>query len=150
MVGSSDSVSSPNVVLNTIVAEAFKQAADQLEKAEDFDMAVHDMIKELFAKHRRIIFSGNGYSDEWVEEAERRGLPNLKSGIDSVSALITEKAVHLFEKFSVYTKAELESRAEIEYESYAKTINIEAKTMIDMAVTDCSGHEVAENVGDHT
>ena len=116
MVGSSDSVSSPNVVLNTIVAEAFKQAADQLEKAEDFDMAVHDMIKELFAKHRRIIFSGNGYSDEWVEEAERRGLPNLKSGIDSVSALITEKAVHLFEKFSVYTKAELESRAEIEYE----------------------------------
>ena len=71
MVGSSDSVSSPNVVLNTIVAEAFKQAADQLEKAEDFDMAVHDMIKELFAKHRRIIFSGNGYSDEWVEEAER-------------------------------------------------------------------------------
>ena len=133
MVGSSDSVSSPNVVLNTIVAEAFKQAADQLEKAEDFDMAVHDMIKELFAKHRRIIFSGNGYSDEWVEEAERRGLPNLKSGIDSVSALITEKAVHLFEKFSVYTKAELESRAEIEYESYAKTINIEAKTMMDMA-----------------
>ena len=133
MVGSSDSVSSPNVVLNTIVAEAFKQAADHLEKAEDFDMAVHDMIKELFAKHRRIIFSGNGYSDEWVEEAERRGLPNLKSGIDSVSALITEKAVHLFEKFSVYTKAELESRAEIEYESYAKTINIEAKTMIDMA-----------------
>ena len=133
MVGSSDSVSSPNVVLNTIVAEAFKQAADQLEKAEDFDMAVHDMIKELFAKHRRIIFSGNGYSDEWVEEAGRRGLPNLKSGIDSVSALITEKAVHLFEKFSVYTKAELESRAEIEYESYAKTINIEAKTMIDMA-----------------
>ncbi len=133
MVGSSDSVSSPNVVLNTIVAEAFKQAADQLEKAEDFDMAVHDMIKEIFAKHRRIIFSGNGYSDEWVEEAERRGLPNLKSGIDSVSALITEKAVHLFEKFSVYTKAELESRAEIEYESYAKTINIEAKTMIDMA-----------------
>lgn len=133
MVGSSDSVSSPNVVLNTIVAEAFKQAADQLEKADDFDMAVHDMIKELFAKHRRIIFSGNGYSDEWVEEAERRGLPNLKSGIDSVSALTTEKAVHLFEKFSVYTKAELESRAEIEYESYAKTINIEAKTMIDMA-----------------
>ena len=133
MVGSSDSVSSPNVVLNTIVAEAFKQAADQLEKAEDFDMAVHDMIKELFAKHRRIIFSGNGYSDEWVEEAERRGLPNLKSGIDSVSALITEKAVQLFEKFSVYTTAELESRAEIEYESYAKTINIEAKTMSDMA-----------------
>lgn len=133
MVGSSDSVSSPNVVLNTIVAEAFKEAADQLEKAEDFDMAVHDMIKSLFAEHRRIIFSGNGYSEEWVQEAERRGLPNLRAGIDSVSALITDKAVELFEHFSVYTRAELESRAEIEYESYAKTINIEAKTMIDMA-----------------
>lgn len=133
MVGASDSVSSPNVVLNTIVAEAFKEAADQLEEADDFDRAVHDMIKELCAKHSRIIFSGNGYSDEWVKEAERRGLPNLRSGIDSVSALITEKAVNLFENFSVYTKAELESRAEIEYESYAKTINIEARTMIDMA-----------------
>ncbi|MCB6607831.1 glutamine synthetase III [[Clostridium] symbiosum] len=133
MVGSSDSVSSPNVVLNTIVAEAFKEAADQLEKADDFDMAVHDMIKKLFAEHRRIIFSGNGYSEEWVKEAERRGLPNLRAGIDSVAALITDKAVELFEHFSVYTRAELESRAEIEYESYAKTINIEAKTMIDMA-----------------
>lgn len=133
MVGSSDSVSSPNVVLNTIVAEAFKEAADELEQAEDFDTAVHDMIKRLLAEHRRIIFSGNGYSQEWVEEAERRGLPNLKIGIDSVDSLITDKAIHLFENFGVYTKAELESRAEIEYESYAKTINIEAKTMIDMA-----------------
>ncbi|MBS6517563.1 MAG: glutamine synthetase III [Clostridium sp.] len=133
MVGSSDSVSSPNVVLNTIVAEAFKEAADQLEQAEDFDTAVHDMIKTLLSEHRRVIFSGNGYSQEWVEEAERRGLPNLKIGIDSVDSLITDKAIHLFESFGVYTKAELESRAEIEYESYAKTINIEAKTMIDMA-----------------
>lgn len=133
MVGSSDSVSSPNVVLNTIVAEAFKEAADQLEQAEDFDTAVHDMIKTLLSEHRRIIFSGNGYSQEWVEEAERRGLPNLNIGIDSVDSLITDKAIRLFESFGVYTKAELESRAEIEYESYAKTINIEAKTMIDMA-----------------
>lgn len=133
MVGSSDSVSSPNVVLNTIVAEAFKEAADQLEQAEDFDTAVHDMIKTLLSEHRRIIFSGNGYSQEWVEEAERRRLPNLKIGIDSVDSLITDKAIRLFESFGVYTKAELESRAEIEYESYAKTINIEAKTMIDMA-----------------
>ncbi len=133
MVGSSDSVSSPNVVLNTIVAEAFKEAADQLEQAEDFDTAVHDMIKTLLSEHRRVIFSGNGYSQEWVEEAERRGLPNLKIGIDSVDSLITDKAIRLFESFGVYTKAELESRAEIEYESYAKTINIEAKTMIDMA-----------------
>lgn len=133
MVGSSDSVSSPNVVLNTIVAEAFQEAADELEKAEDFDTAVHDMIKRLFMEHRRIVFSGNGYSEEWVREAERRGLPNRKSGIDAVCALTSEKAIRLFEAFGVYTKAELESRAEIEYESYAKTINIEAKTMMDMA-----------------
>lgn len=133
MVGASDSISSPNVVLNTIVAEAFKEAADELVEAEDFDTAVHDMIKRLLVEHRRIIFSGNGYSEEWVEEAERRGLSNLKFGIDAVSALTTEKSINLFEKFCVYTKAELESRTEIEYESYAKTINIEAKTMIDMA-----------------
>lgn len=133
MVGASDSVSSPNVVLNTIVAEAFKEAADELEKAEDFDTAVHDMIKRLLKDHRRIVFSGNGYSEEWVEEARRRGLPNLMLGIDAVSALTTEKAIRLYSDFGVYTKTELESRAEIEYESYAKTINIEARTMIDMA-----------------
>lgn len=133
MVGSSDSVSSPNVVLNTIVAEAFKEAADELERADDFDMALHDFIKRTMSEHRRIIFSGNGYSEEWVKEAERRGLPNLKCGIDSVDSLITDKAIRLFENFGVYTRAELESRAEIEYESYAKTVNIEARTMIDMA-----------------
>lgn len=133
MVGSSASVSSPNVVLNTIVAEAFKEAADELEQAEDFSEAVHNMIKNLFIEHRRIIFSGNGYSKEWVEEAERRGLPNLHSGIDSVEALRTEKAKKLFEDFGVYTSAELESLAEIEYEIYAKTINIEARSMIDIA-----------------
>ena len=133
MVGSSASVSSPNVVLNTIVAEAFKEAADELEQAEDFNEAVHDLIKRLMAEHRRIIFSGNGYSQEWVEEAERRGLPNLRAGIDSIEALRTEKAKKLFEDFGVYTRPELESLAEIEYEIYAKTINIEAKTMIDIA-----------------
>lgn len=133
MVGSSASVSSPNVVLNTIVAEAFKEAADEIEQAEDFGEAVHDLIKRLFSEHRRIIFSGNGYSEEWVKEAERRGLPNLRSGIDSVEALRTEKAKKLFEEFGVYTRAELESLAEIEYDIYAKTINIEARTMIDIA-----------------
>ena len=133
MVGSSDSVSSPNVVLNTIVAEAFKEAADELEQSDEFDCAVHDLIKRLMAEHRRIIFSGNGYSEEWVEEAKRRGLPNLKAGIDSVEALRTEKAMRLFEGFGVYTRTELESLAEIEYEAYAKTVNIEARTMLDMA-----------------
>ena len=133
MVGSSDSISSPNVVLNTITAEAFKEAADVLEKAEDFDTAVHDMIKEQLAAHRRVIFNGNGYSDAWVEEAERRGLPNIKAMVDAIPALTKEKSISMFESFKVFTKAELESRVEIEYETYSKAINIEARTMIDMA-----------------
>ena len=133
MVGSSDSISSPNVVLNTIAAEAFKEAADILEKAEDFETAVHDMIKEQLAAHRRIIFNGNGYSDAWVEEAEKRGLPNIKSMVEAIPALTTEASVRMFEEFNVFTKAELESRVEIEYEAYSKAINIEARTMIDMA-----------------
>ena len=133
MVGSSDSVASPNVVLNTIVAEAFCDIADELEKADDFEMAVHDLIKKLATEHQRIVFNGNGYSDEWVEEAERRGLPNIKTMVDAISALTTDKAVKLFEKFGVFTKAELESRAEVQYEAYAKAINIEAKAMADIA-----------------
>ena len=133
MVGSRDSIAGPNVVLNTIVAEAFAEACDILENAEDFDKAVHDLIKQYATEHQRIIFNGNGYSDAWVEEAERRGLPNIKSMVDAIPSLTTDKAVKLFEKFHVFTKAELESRAEIKYENYAKAINIEAKTMIDMA-----------------
>ena len=133
MVGSDDSIASPNTTLNAIVAEAFSEAADILEEADDFDMAVHDLIKKYLAEHQRIIFNGNGYSDEWVKEAERRGLPNIKSMVEAVPTLVTDKAVALFEKFGIFTKAELESRAEVLYEIYAKTINIEALTMIDMA-----------------
>ena len=133
MVGSADSIGSPNTTLNAIVAEAFCEAADVLEGASDFELAVHDLIKEYFTKHQRIIFNGNGYSDEWVAEAERRGLPNIKSMVEAVDTLTTEKAVKLYEKFGIFTKAELESRKEILYETYAKTINIEALTMIEMA-----------------
>lgn len=133
MVGSRDSVAEPNVVLNTITAEAFREAADILENADDFSMAVHDMIKEYAAEHQRIIFNGNGYSEEWVEEAKRRGLPNITSMVDAIPALVTEKAIKLYESFGIYTRAELESRAEIQYEAYAKQINIEAKAMIDIA-----------------
>lgn len=133
MVGSADSIGSPNTTLNAIVAEAFCEAADILEKADDFELAVHDLIKEYLTEHQRIIFNGNGYSDEWVAEAERRGLPNIKSMIEAVDTLTTDKAVKLFEKFGIFTKAELESREEVLYETYAKTINIEALTMIDMA-----------------
>lgn len=133
MVGSQDSISAPNVILNTIVAEAFAEACDELEKAENFNEEVHNLIKKQATEHQRIIFNGNGYSDEWVEEAERRGLPNIKSMVDAIPALTTDKAVALFEKFGVFTKAELESRAEILYETYAKEINIEARAMINIA-----------------
>ena len=136
MVGSADSIASPNTTLNAIVAEAFCEAADRLEKAEDFDLEVHDIIKEYMTKHQRIIFNGDGYSEEWVAEAERRGLPNIKSMIEAASTLTTDKAVALFEKFGIFTRVELESREEIIYETYAKTINIEALTMIDMAGKD--------------
>lgn len=132
MVGSSDSVAAPNTTLNAIVAEAFCEAADILEQAEDFDMACHDLIKEYMTKHQRIIFNGDGYSQEWVEEAARRGLPNIRTTVEAVDTLLTEKSVKLFEKFGIFTKVELESRAEVLYETYAKTINIEARTMIDM------------------
>ena len=135
-VGSSDSIASPNTTINASVAEAFCEAADRLEKAEDFDMAVHDLIKEYMTKHQRILFSGNGYSKEWYEEAMRRGLPNIQSTIEAAPTLTTDKAVKLFEKFGIFTRVELESREEIIYETYAKTINIEALTMIDMAGKD--------------
>ena len=133
MVGSRDSVAAPNVVLNTIVAESFSDACDVLEKAEDFDLAVHDLIKEYATQHQRIVFNGNGYAPEWEKEARRRGLPVLPSMVDAIPALTTDKAVELFGEFGVFTKTELESRAEIQYEIYAKAINIEAKTMVDMA-----------------
>lgn len=132
MVGSRDSVAAPNVVLNTIVAEAFSEVCEKLEKADDFDKAVHDLIKEYAIENQRIVFNGDGYSEAWVEEAARRGLPNIKSMVEAIPAMTTDKAVDLFEKFNVFTQAELESRAEIQYESYAKAINIEARTMIEM------------------
>ncbi len=133
MVGSRDSIASPNIVLNTIVAESFADACDVIEKSDDFDKAVHDLIKEYATENQRIVFNGDGYSEEWVKEAERRGLPNIRSMVEAIPAMTTEKAVSLFERFRVFTRSELESRAEIQYETYAKAINIEARTMIDMA-----------------
>ncbi len=133
MVGSRDSVAAPNVVLNTIVAEALCDACDELEAAEDFETAVHNLIKRYATEHQRIVFNGNGYSEEWLEEAARRGLPNLPSMVDAIPALVSEESVRVFEKFGVFKRAELESRVEIKYEAYAKAINIEARTMIDVA-----------------
>ncbi len=132
MVPSSGSIAGPNFVLNTIVSEILSQFADELEKADDFNKAVWDLICRNVKEHKRIIFNGNGYSDEWVAEAARRGLPNITSTVASIPALITPESVRIFEKHHVLNSIELHSRAEITYESYIKVINIEARTMIDM------------------
>ena len=133
MVASSMSIAMANTVLNTIVADVLDRMADELEQAEDFDLAVHDLIKKSLTDHNRIVFNGNGYSEVWVKEAERRGLPNIKNMVDAIPALTTKKAIDLFGKHHIFTPVELHSRAEVLYESYSKTINIEAKTMISMA-----------------
>lgn len=129
MVGSADSIASPNTTLNAIVAEAFCDAADALEAGKSVD----DVIAEYMKAHQRIVFNGNGYSDEWVAEAQKRGLPNIKSMVAATETLITDKAVALFEKFGIMSKTELELRAEVLYETYTKVINVEAQTMIKMA-----------------
>lgn len=134
-VASSMSVADANVTINTIVAETLERFADILEAADNFDQAVHDLIKSSLSEHQRIIFNGNGYAKEWVEEAERRGLPNLPSMVDAIPALTTEKAIAMFTHHGVFSETELRSRAEIDYEIYAKAINIEARTMVDMAST---------------
>ena len=131
--GSSMSIAGPNFTLNAIVADVLEDFADELEKAEDFDAAVKDLIKRTVTEHQKIIFNGDGYSEEWVKEAEERGLPNVKSFVEAIPYLTTEKTIKMFERQNVFTKAELEARAEVNYENYSKTINIEAKTMIDMA-----------------
>ena len=136
MVGSMDSIAMPNITLNAIVAEAFDEAANELEGSADFEKACDEYIAKTMREHQRIVFNGNGYSDEWVEEAARRGLPNLKSMVDATEALVSDKSVALFSKYGIMDKVELESRAEILYDTYAKVINIEALTMIDMASKD--------------
>ncbi len=133
MVASSLSVAGPNTILNTIVADVLEDFATQLEKAEDVKSAAHDLIVKTLKEHQRVIFNGDGYSDGWIEEAERRGLPNKKTMVDAIPELVTEKTISVFEKLKVLNRVELEARAEIYYEAYAKELNIEAKTMVDMA-----------------
>ena len=136
MVPSSGCIADANTVLNTIAAEAFGAFADELEKAEDFEAALHALIRREMTVHQRIIFNGNGYTDEWVAEATRRGLPNLRSMVDAVPELVKPASVALFAHQGVFTEKELRARADVSYELYAKTINIEALTMIDMAGKD--------------
>ena len=133
MVGSSDSIASANTVLNTIVADAFREAADTLENAADFETAAHELVARYLREHKRVIFNGDGYSEAWVREAERRGLPNLRSMVEAIPALCTESSVALFERHGIFSRSELESRAEILYETYTKTKTIEARTMCHMA-----------------
>ncbi len=133
MVGSSQSIARPNTVLNTIVAETLSEAADILEKADDFDTALHDLIKDWFTQHSRIIFNGDGYSEEWVQEAARRGLPNISNTVDAIQYYTDENYIRMFEKHGVLSRTELQARQEVEYECYSKEINIESRTMVTMA-----------------
>lgn len=138
MLGSAASVANPNVVLNTAVAEALAQFYTELEgtKPEDMEQAVHELIKRAIRKHKKVIFNGNGYTDEWVAEAEKRGLYNLPSTPDCLPQLLADKNVELFTKHHVFTKEELASRYEIKLENYVKTIGIEARTLAEMITKD--------------
>ncbi len=133
MVGSSISIASVNTALNVCVADALSEMADKLEKSQNFSKALKKLIRDTLTEHSRIIFDGNGYSNEWIEEAKRRGLPNAKSFIDAVPALTDPKTIEMYRKHNILTKNELQSRAEIDYEMYSKQINIESLTMVDMA-----------------
>lgn len=136
MLGSSQNIAMPNIVLNTAVAESFRQFADTLEGAEDFDTAVSALLKETFSKHRRILFDGNGYSDEWEKQADERGLLNLKTSVEAYKHFNAPKNVKLFTEHGVMSEVEINSREEIYFENYSKIVNIEALTMIEMATRD--------------
>ncbi|MDR0568825.1 MAG: glutamine synthetase III [Spirochaetaceae bacterium] len=133
MVGSSQSIATPNTYLNTAVAQTLSEFADKLEKASDKNEAIQTIIKESYAKHRKVVFNGNGYSDEWVREAERRGLPNVRNTVDALTVLTRSDTVSLFETHKVFSKDEMESRYHIYLEKYSKQINIEAGVTIDMS-----------------
>ena len=136
MPGSSQNMAMPNIILNTIVAESFRQFADELEGVEDFNAGVERLIKETLTKHYRIIFNGNGYSAEWKKEAERRGLLNLKTSVDAFKTFSDQKNIDLFSRHGVMSETEIHSREEILFENYAKLINIEAQAMVEMAARD--------------
>jgi len=136
MVGSIFSVAGPNIVLNTIVAEELEQFADILEKADDFTSELNKLIKKTITEHKRIVFNGNNYAQEWVEEAAKRGLSNLRTTVDALPAFITEKSIKLFTKQNIFTEEEVHSRYEILMENYCKTLHIEAQTMIEMVKKD--------------
>ena len=132
MIGASQSVADPNIVLNTIMAEELGLFADELEKAEDFDAALHELVVREFRAHKRVIFDGNGYSEDWKKEAARRGLSNLATTPEAMASFLSPKNIELVTKHRIFTEAEFRARCEIQLETYIKTINIEALTAIDM------------------
>ena len=132
MLGSTFSIAEPNIVLNTVVAEILCQFADSLEMSADFNADLARLVQKTFHDHKRIIFNGNNYADEWVIEAQRRGLSNLKTTVDALPALVSPKSVELFKRHHVFTDQEIHSRYEILMEGYCKTLHIEALTMVDM------------------
>jgi glutamine synthetase len=134
MMGSSQSVSDPNITLNTIMAEELSRFADILEQAEDFDEALHDLVTKTFTDHQRILFNGNGYSEEWCQEAHRRGLSDLRSTPEAMPKYVSDKNVELVTKHGIFTEAEFRARNEIHLETYRKILNIEAKTTADIAI----------------
>lgn len=138
MLGSAASVANPNIVLNTAVAEALSQFAEVMEQAAPGNMecTVHHLLKDTVHQHKRVIFNGNGYTEEWVKEAERRGLYNLKSTPDAIPCMLSEKNIRLFTEHKIFTEGELHSRYEIWLENYAKTVNIESNTLAEMVQKD--------------
>ncbi len=145
MVGSSQSIADPNTILNTIVAEELKEFADVLEKTDDFNTTINNLIKENIKKHKRIIFNGDGYAQEWQDEAAKRGLYNLKTAVEAIPYYISKKNVQLLTSHKILTEAEIHSRYEVSLETYSKIINIEALTMLDI-----SKKEILPAVGNYT
>lgn len=138
MLGSNQSIAGPNITINTIVADVLKDYADILEKADDFNVALDELLQKSVSKSKNVVFNGNNYSDEWVAEAARRGLPNLKTTPEALAEYTSEKNVKLFERHNIFTPAEMDSRYEIHLEDYNKTINIEALTMLNLAKREIS------------
>lgn len=134
MLGSSQSIAEPNTVLNTIMAEELSRFADILENAEDFDAALHELVCAAFTKHQRILFGGNGYSEDWKKEAAERGLSNLSSTATALPAMIAPQNIDLVVRHGIYTETEFRARYAIHLEAYNKIVNIEARTMVDMAI----------------
>jgi glutamine synthetase len=147
MLGSSASVAGPNTTLNTAVAEVLSQFADELESAQDFESALHNLIRRVIKNHKRIIFNGNGYDDAWVEEAKRRGLLNLRTTPECLPYMLHDKNIELYKKHKVYSEAEIKAHYEIKNEKYCKYLNIEVLTMIDMTKKDilpCVSRQIHE------